>query len=229
MFERAFLMRPDDFVVLHEPMGEAWYYGPQRSSPRFKPEDTPEQTEQYKRQTYAQAWQDVLNPAEAAAGSGKRCFSKDMVCLRAGIRILTHVGSVHHAAGQRIRQHATSARSIDVKSDVSAQSGSTASGRTALLPHQNTREGSAELSQALRRRRRRTHGLPLLRSTRDGREGVEDPIRLDSEGEWDAAIDYRLGGSSEQPRIDHGALLRAHRLRIRSVHAQLARWSDRPL
>lgn len=37
MFECMLLAR-SDFQVHHEPMGEAWYYGPERASKRFTDE-----------------------------------------------------------------------------------------------------------------------------------------------------------------------------------------------
>ena len=46
MFECMFLGKPDDFHVLHEPMGESWYYSKERVHQRFS-QETCEQSEHW--------------------------------------------------------------------------------------------------------------------------------------------------------------------------------------
>ncbi|GAA5904133.1 hypothetical protein JCM8208_003456 [Rhodotorula glutinis] len=71
MFECMFLGKPDDFHVLHEPMGESWYYSKERVHKRFS-QETCEKSEHWD-YTYDKAWKDVSTPHPT-----KRVFSKDM-------------------------------------------------------------------------------------------------------------------------------------------------------
>jgi len=77
MFERAFLNRPKDFTVLHEPMGDAWYFGPERTSPRYSPETCAKDHSEHSELTFRRCWRDVVEPPGVDA-SIKLVFSKDM-------------------------------------------------------------------------------------------------------------------------------------------------------
>lgn len=46
MVECMFLTRPDEFHVLHEPMGESWYYSKERVHKRFS-QETCEESEHW--------------------------------------------------------------------------------------------------------------------------------------------------------------------------------------
>lgn len=47
MFECAFLQRQDEFRVLHEPMGDPFYFGPERMSVRYSEEKCKEDNPQH--------------------------------------------------------------------------------------------------------------------------------------------------------------------------------------
>jgi len=74
MFEMAFVQR-DEFRVCHEPYGEAYYYGPERMSPRFTAESRPEDFKKYADLTFKKIWAETT--AVNAKGK-KRTFVKDM-------------------------------------------------------------------------------------------------------------------------------------------------------
>ncbi|CAD6580940.1 MAG: hypothetical protein CYPHOPRED_001396 [Cyphobasidiales sp. Tagirdzhanova-0007] len=74
MFEMAFLQR-EDFRVLHEPLGEPFYYGPERMSRRFTEERRPEDFKKYAKVTFRDMWADI---AELNAEGKFRTFVKDM-------------------------------------------------------------------------------------------------------------------------------------------------------
>ncbi|SCZ99579.1 BZ3500_MvSof-1268-A1-R1_Chr3-1g06118 [Microbotryum saponariae] len=71
MFECAILQRPDDFEVLHEPMGDAFYFGPERISKRYSPEQCAKEFPHYAEATFKKTWENVIKPNET-----KRTFSK---------------------------------------------------------------------------------------------------------------------------------------------------------
>ncbi|GAA6049655.1 hypothetical protein JCM3770_005054 [Rhodotorula araucariae] len=71
MFECMLLTRPDEFHVLHEPMGESWYYSKERVHKRFDEETC--RSSGHWEYTYDKAWKDVSTPHPS-----KRVFSKDM-------------------------------------------------------------------------------------------------------------------------------------------------------
>ncbi|KAJ7761922.1 hypothetical protein DFH07DRAFT_1059657 [Mycena maculata] len=92
MFECAMLQRPD-FQVLHEPMGDAWYFGSERVSKRYSAEVCAKDFAQYSTSTFkkvriyfapgytvvkeidaVQTWEGIIKPADGS----KRVFSKDM-------------------------------------------------------------------------------------------------------------------------------------------------------
>ncbi|RWS27179.1 hypothetical protein B4U80_12889 [Leptotrombidium deliense] len=71
-FERAFLQRDEEFACLHEPFGDAYYFGPQRQSPRYRNGNLP-QDMKLTTATYESVCNDILSER-----SGKRTFVKDM-------------------------------------------------------------------------------------------------------------------------------------------------------
>ncbi|GAA6022574.1 hypothetical protein JCM10207_006590 [Rhodosporidiobolus poonsookiae] len=71
MFECMLLTREDEFRVLHEPMGETWYYSQERVSKRFSEEEC--KKSEHWDSTFKKAWNEVATPH-----NGKRTFSKDM-------------------------------------------------------------------------------------------------------------------------------------------------------
>ncbi|BGO99501.1 hypothetical protein RTG_02080 [Rhodotorula toruloides ATCC 204091] len=70
-FECMLLARPDEFEVLHEPMGETWYYSKERVSKRFDDKICDESG--HGELSYAKAWAEVAKPHPTM-----RKFSKDM-------------------------------------------------------------------------------------------------------------------------------------------------------
>lgn len=73
-FERAFMQRPDEFHCLHEPFGDAYYFGPQRQSLRYKTGDLPKDTK-LTSATFERVCDEILTERY-----GKRIFVKDMAC-----------------------------------------------------------------------------------------------------------------------------------------------------
>lgn len=71
-FERAFLQREEEFYCLHEPFGDAFYFGPQRQSPRYKNRQLPKDIK-LTSVTFEKVYDEIL-----AERSGKRTFVKDM-------------------------------------------------------------------------------------------------------------------------------------------------------
>lgn len=61
--------------MFHEPLGEPFYYGPERMSPRFTAENRPEDFQKYKDLTFKKMWDEIVAPNT----EGKpRTFVKDM-------------------------------------------------------------------------------------------------------------------------------------------------------
>lgn len=52
MFECALLTRPDEIRVLHEPMGDAWYFGPEKQSKRYSDEECRNEFKQFEDSSY---------------------------------------------------------------------------------------------------------------------------------------------------------------------------------
>ncbi|SCV71217.1 BQ2448_2805 [Microbotryum intermedium] len=90
MFECAILQRPDDFEVLHEPMGDAFYFGPERISKRYSPEQCAKEFPHYAESTFKKTWENVIKPNET-----KRTFSKDMAQYICNQASSTDIQSVH--------------------------------------------------------------------------------------------------------------------------------------
>lgn len=52
MFECALLTRPEEIRVLHEPMGDAWYFGPEKQSKRYSDEECQNEFKQFEESSY---------------------------------------------------------------------------------------------------------------------------------------------------------------------------------
>ncbi|KAM0752296.1 hypothetical protein T439DRAFT_300045 [Meredithblackwellia eburnea MCA 4105] len=76
MFECALLQRQDEFRVLHEPMGDAWYFGNERIAPRYSKHVCERDHPQYSDSSFAKVWGHIVG--EQPSGSPQRTFSKDM-------------------------------------------------------------------------------------------------------------------------------------------------------
>lgn len=74
MFECALLNLQQEFRVLHEPMGNAWYFGPQRQAPRFNSEEALQAYGDFRDSTFESTWGDIVNHTN----DPRRTFSKDM-------------------------------------------------------------------------------------------------------------------------------------------------------
>ncbi|KKA31049.1 hypothetical protein TD95_002956 [Thielaviopsis punctulata] len=73
-FERVFMARRDILECVHEPFGDAFYYGPERLSERFEQDPETRAKSGFENTTYAE----VLNQVKAAGNEGKRIFIKDI-------------------------------------------------------------------------------------------------------------------------------------------------------
>ncbi|QPC78825.1 hypothetical protein HYE68_009577 [Fusarium pseudograminearum] len=73
-FERVFMARRDILESVHEPFGDAFYYGPEILSDRFRNDTTTREQSGFSHKTY----KDVLNEVMDAGKDGKRIFIKDM-------------------------------------------------------------------------------------------------------------------------------------------------------
>jgi hypothetical protein len=73
-FERVFMARRDILESVHEPFGDAFYYGPEILSDRFRNDTAAREQSGFSNKTY----KDVLNEVMDAGKDGKRIFIKDM-------------------------------------------------------------------------------------------------------------------------------------------------------
>ncbi|GKU03389.1 branched-chain-amino-acid aminotransferase 2 [Fusarium langsethiae] len=73
-FERVFMARRDILESVHEPFGDAFYYGPEILSDRFRNDTATREQSGFSNKTY----KDVLNEVMDAGKDGKRIFIKDM-------------------------------------------------------------------------------------------------------------------------------------------------------
>ncbi|CVL01179.1 uncharacterized protein FMAN_10355 [Fusarium mangiferae] len=73
-FERVFMARRDILESVHEPFGDAFYYGPEILSDRFRNDTATREESGFSQKTY----KDVLNEVMDAGKDGKRIFIKDM-------------------------------------------------------------------------------------------------------------------------------------------------------
>ncbi|RSL45223.1 hypothetical protein CEP54_014362 [Fusarium duplospermum] len=73
-FERVFMTRRDIMESVHEPFGDAFYYGPEFLSDRFR-----DDADQRKRSGFAdKTYKDIFDQVMDAGKEGKRIFIKDM-------------------------------------------------------------------------------------------------------------------------------------------------------
>ncbi|KAH7313378.1 P-loop containing nucleoside triphosphate hydrolase protein [Stachybotrys elegans] len=73
-FERVFMTRRHEMHNIHEPFGDAFYYGPERLSERFADDAAAREASGFSNITY----RDVVQQIEDAGKEGKRVFIKDM-------------------------------------------------------------------------------------------------------------------------------------------------------
>lgn len=73
-FERVFMARRDILECAHEPFGDAFYFGPEFMSDRFRHDAATRQSSEYRDTTF----KSVLERLEDAEKEGKRLFIKDM-------------------------------------------------------------------------------------------------------------------------------------------------------
>ncbi|KAL8802953.1 MAG: hypothetical protein Q9200_006408 [Gallowayella weberi] len=71
--ERVFMTRPETLTCFHEPFGDAFYWGPERRSPRSESERNVREGTEFENCTYEAVLRSLLKAAE-----GKRVFIKDL-------------------------------------------------------------------------------------------------------------------------------------------------------
>ncbi|KAG7290958.1 hypothetical protein NEMBOFW57_000964 [Staphylotrichum longicolle] len=74
-FERVFMTRRDILHCVHEPFGDAFYFGPERLGERYEKDEKARQNSGFANTTYKDVMDSLLNPAES---KGKRLFIKDI-------------------------------------------------------------------------------------------------------------------------------------------------------
>ncbi|PWY88726.1 hypothetical protein BO94DRAFT_556147 [Aspergillus sclerotioniger CBS 115572] len=74
-FERVFMTRRDTIQCIHEPFGDAFYYGPERLSARFADDEQARLDSGFSQSTF----KTVLDRVEREASEGKRIFMKDIM------------------------------------------------------------------------------------------------------------------------------------------------------
>lgn len=73
-FERAFMTRRDILTCVHEPFGDAFYFGPERLSDRYEADEQERLDSGFHETTY----KDVLDRIDREGAEGKRIFIKDI-------------------------------------------------------------------------------------------------------------------------------------------------------
>ncbi|KAJ5833661.1 hypothetical protein N7474_001972 [Penicillium riverlandense] len=73
-FERVFMTQHDTIQCVHEPFGDAFYYGPERLSTRFADDEQTRLNSGFSKATYGS----VLEGIKQEASQGKRVFIKDI-------------------------------------------------------------------------------------------------------------------------------------------------------
>ncbi|KAJ5161975.1 hypothetical protein N7492_007367 [Penicillium capsulatum] len=73
-FERVFMTQRDTIQCVHEPFGDAFYYGPERLSDRFADDEQARVDSGFSQSTYLT----VVERLEGEASEGKRVFIKDI-------------------------------------------------------------------------------------------------------------------------------------------------------
>ncbi|KAE8353334.1 P-loop containing nucleoside triphosphate hydrolase protein [Aspergillus coremiiformis] len=74
-FERVFMTRRDTIQCVHEPFGDAFYYGPERLATRFQDDEKARLESGFSQSTY----KTVMDRIEREASEGKRVFIKDII------------------------------------------------------------------------------------------------------------------------------------------------------
>ncbi|KEF56845.1 uncharacterized protein A1O9_07035 [Exophiala aquamarina CBS 119918] len=73
-FERVFMTRRD-LACVHEPFGDAFYYGPERLSPRYEEDEAARKASGFANSTY----KTVFDRFDRESSEGQRLFIKDMI------------------------------------------------------------------------------------------------------------------------------------------------------
>ncbi|ESZ92991.1 hypothetical protein SBOR_6612 [Sclerotinia borealis F-4128] len=74
-FERVFMTRDDVLACVHEPFGDAFYFGPERLSPRYENDEATRQESGFADSTF----KTVFDRIEKEGKEGKRLFIKDII------------------------------------------------------------------------------------------------------------------------------------------------------
>ncbi|EFR04009.1 hypothetical protein MGYG_07014 [Nannizzia gypsea CBS 118893] len=73
-FERVFMTRHDTLKCIHEPLGDAFYYGPERLSKRYEDDEDARVQTGFHQSTF----KTIFDRLDTEASEGKRLFIKDM-------------------------------------------------------------------------------------------------------------------------------------------------------
>ncbi|KAH9222747.1 P-loop containing nucleoside triphosphate hydrolase protein [Leptodontidium sp. 2 PMI_412] len=73
-FERVFMTRQDTLTCVHEPFGDAFYFGPERLSPRYEDDEKAREESGFANSTF----KTIFERIEREAKEGKRLFIKDI-------------------------------------------------------------------------------------------------------------------------------------------------------
>lgn len=68
-FERVFMTRRDILHCVHEPFGDAFYFGPERLGERYEKDEKARQNSGFANTTYKDVMDSLLNPAESKVSS----------------------------------------------------------------------------------------------------------------------------------------------------------------
>ncbi|QSZ34881.1 hypothetical protein DSL72_007742 [Monilinia vaccinii-corymbosi] len=74
-FERVFMTRDDVLACVHEPFGDAFYFGPERLSPRYEDDEAARQASGFADSTF----KTIFERIEKEGKEGKRLFIKDII------------------------------------------------------------------------------------------------------------------------------------------------------
>ncbi|KAF7948823.1 hypothetical protein EAE96_008009 [Botrytis aclada] len=74
-FERVFMTRDDALACVHEPFGDAFYFGPERLSPRYEEDEAARKESGFADSTY----KTIFERIEKEGKEGKRLFIKDII------------------------------------------------------------------------------------------------------------------------------------------------------
>ncbi|KAI5357902.1 Putative P-loop containing nucleoside triphosphate hydrolase [Septoria linicola] len=73
-FERVFMTRRNSIQTIHEPFGDAFYYGPERMGTRFENDESARQQSGFAESTF----KTIMDRIERESAEGKRVFIKDI-------------------------------------------------------------------------------------------------------------------------------------------------------